>query len=246
MYLRQICRVMSGLAGFGLLIAAWPVLADDFGSEGGSPATAPGKYAGVVPGSATKNPLPPASGDAPRLIWTGFQPTATGSRVFLQTNQAVTYEVREGQPSKAGRSVLTVVLRGCRIHMANNHRSLDTRAFPTPVQGFAAKQHKNDVELTVSLRERATAAMGTQAGPDGTQFLVLDFPPGKAEEISSPTRSGPAASDVLTVSESDQGGMRASQDEGAEPSSTPQKPRAKGRKARNGEDSSAHAGAPSP
>jgi hypothetical protein len=245
MYLRKICRVMSSLAGLGLLIVAWPVLAGDVGNESALAPGPAGKYAGVAPGSASKNPLPPAPADTPRLIWTGFQPTATGSRVFLQTTQAVTYEVREGQPSKSGRSVMTVVLRGCRIHMANNRRSLDTRAFPTPVQGFAAKQHKNDVELRVSLRERATAAMGTEAGPDGTQFLVLDFPPGKAEDIASPAQSEASTSDVLTASETPQGVMRASQDESAEHSSAPKKSRARGKDS-SSEGTPGNTGASSP
>jgi hypothetical protein len=97
--------------------------------------------------------------------------------------------------------------------------------------------------LRVSLRERATAAMGTETGPDGTQFLVLDFPPGKAEEIASPGESGPTPSDVLTVSESPEGVMRASQDEAAEPSGAHKTPGPKARPDRNGGNT---AGASSP
>ncbi len=237
MHVRKISRVMSSLAWAGLLaVTARPSVADELVTAENAGGTA--KYAGVAPGSASKNPLPPAPADAPMLIWTGFQPTPTGSRIFLQTNQAVSYEVREGQPSKSGKSVLTVILRGCRIYMANNQRSIDTRAFATPVQGFSAKQHKGDVELRISLRAKATAAMGTEAGPDGTQFLVLDFPPGKAEEIASPGH-GASTSDVLTLSDASEGVMRTSRDEADEQGAPPKKSGAKGGQASGTDGASA-------
>jgi len=40
------------------------------------------KYGGVTPGSNVSNPLPQSPQSPPHLIWTGFQPTATG-RVFF-------------------------------------------------------------------------------------------------------------------------------------------------------------------
>jgi len=143
-------------------------------------APASGKYGGVTPGTGASNPLPQPPASPPHLIWTGFQPTASGSRVFIQTTVPVEYEVKEGHVSKGGHSTLTVLLRGCRIHMANNRRKLDTRAFPTPVQSISAKQRRNDVELLISLREPASATPGVEAGPNGTRFLVFDFPPGTA------------------------------------------------------------------
>jgi hypothetical protein len=153
------------------------------------------------------------------LIWTGFQSTPTGSRVFLQTTSPVSYEIQEGRASKSGRSTLTVVLRRCRIHMANNQRRLDTRAFPTPVQSFVTKQKRGDVDLRIALREPATATPGTEAGPDGTQFVFLDFPPGKAEIIESPKRTDAAGEGELSLPADEWG-------EAAQP-----KGKAKGRKA---------------
>jgi hypothetical protein len=141
------------------------------------------KYGGVTPGSNTSNPLPQSPQNPPHLIWTGFQPTATGSRVFFQTTVPVEFEVKEGRLSKGGHSTLTVRLRGCRINLANNRRKLDTRAFPTPVQSVSAKQRGKDVELLITLREPASSTPGTEAGPNGTRFLVFDFPPGKAVPI---------------------------------------------------------------
>jgi len=126
-------------------------------------------------------PQPPP-GSSPYLIWTGFQPTATGSRVFLQTTAPVEFEMNPGRVSK-GKSILTVTLRGCRIHMANNRRKLDTRAFPTPVQSVSARQRGKNVELLIAMREAATATSGTESGPNGSAFVVLEFPPGTATPI---------------------------------------------------------------
>ena len=138
------------------------------------------KYDGVAPGQTAKNPLPAAPKGGPYLVWTGFQMTATGSRIFLQTNQQVPFDLDEGAAKKSGKSKLAVLLRGCRIHMANNRRKIDTRFFATPISGLSARQRGRDVEVRVALRERAEAVPHSETGPDGTQFVVLDFPPGKA------------------------------------------------------------------
>jgi hypothetical protein len=143
------------------------------------------KYDGVVPGGAAKNPLPAAPTGGPYLVWSGFQMTPTGSRVFLQTTRAVEFDLAEGTAKKSGKSAVSVLLRGCRIHMANNRRSVDTRFFATPIAGFSAKQRGRDVEVKVALRESASAVPHSEAGPDGTQFIVLDFPPGKATPETS-------------------------------------------------------------
>ena len=150
------------------------------------------KYDGVVPGPVGKNPLPAAPKGGPYLVWTGFQMTATGSRVFLQTTQPVQFDLNEGAAKKSSHSTLAVLLRGCRIHMANNRRSLDTRAFATPVQSVLAKQSRKDVELLITLREPASSTPATEPGPNGTRFLVFDFPPGKAAVIEE---KAPAGSD---------------------------------------------------
>lgn len=142
--------------------------------------SASAKYDGVVPGGTGKNPLPAAPTGGPHLVWTGFQMTAGGSRVFLQTTQPVPFDLLDGASKKPGTTTMAVLLRGCRIHMANNRRNIDTRFFATPVAGFSAKQRGRDVEVKVALREPASAVPHSEAGPDGTQFLVLDFPPGKA------------------------------------------------------------------
>lgn len=138
------------------------------------------KYDGVVPGPTGKNPLPIPPKNGPHLVWTGFQMTATGSRVFLQTTKPVEFDLNEGTAKKSGKSTLGVILRGCRIFMANNRRNIDTRYFATPIAGVSARQRGRDVEVNIALRELAEAVPHSEPGPDGSQFVVMDFPPGKA------------------------------------------------------------------
>lgn len=151
--------------------------------------TGPGaeKYVGVVPGPNAKNPLPKAKKTPPRLIWSGFKSGAGGgSQVFFQTNQPVTFEV---VPSKDGNAkTLSVFLKNCRIHLRNNGRNLDTRFFATPVEGVKARQRRNDVELRIALKEPSSPTPRTEPGPDGSQFLVLEFPPGQPVAVTAPAR----------------------------------------------------------
>jgi hypothetical protein len=153
------------------------------------------KYDGVVPGLAGKNPLPAAPQGGTYLVWTGFQMTASGSQVFLQTTRPVEVDTQEGR--RPGKAVLALVLRNCRIHMANNRRKIDTRYFATPVAAISAKQKGRDVEVRIALREPVTSVPRSEAGPEGTQFVVLDFPPGQAasetsalQDLSPDTRDG--------------------------------------------------------
>jgi len=87
----------------------------------------------------------------------------------------------------AGRAPrLSVLLRNCRIHLKNNARRIDTRFFASPVEEVSARQRRKDVELAVTLEATATPTARTEAGPDGTSFLVLSFPPGKAQAAAAP------------------------------------------------------------
>jgi hypothetical protein len=164
------------------------------------------KYDGVVPGPNAKNPLPSAPGGGIHLVWTGFQMTDVGSRVFLQTTTPVEFDVKEGHVSKAGKSTLEIRLHGCRIYMANNRRKIDTRFFATPVSGLSARQKHGDVEVLINLREVVNVTPRHEAGPDGTQFLVLDFPPGKATiESAVSSRLAPGQGDVDSTRDLDSG-----------------------------------------
>jgi hypothetical protein len=146
--------------------------------EPAAPGSGGEKYVGVIPGPDARNPLPKAKKAPPHLIWSGFKSgEGGGSQVFFQTNLPVTFEV---VPATAGKPrEMSVFLRNCRIHLRNNRRNLDTRFFATPVQGVSARQRRKDVELRIALKEPTSPTPRTEAGPDGTQFLVLDFPPGQ-------------------------------------------------------------------
>jgi hypothetical protein len=163
------------------------------------------KYDGVVPGPAGKNPLPAAPAGGTYLVWTGFQMTSNGSQVFLQTTRPVEADSREA--GKSSHPTLAVLLRDCRIHMANNRRKIDTRYFATPVSAISAKQKGRDVEVRISLRERVASTPHNQPGPDGTEFLVLDFPPGKAAPEPSALQDLAGGADMQGATE--EGGTRA-------------------------------------
>jgi hypothetical protein len=138
-------------------------------------------YAGVSPGSEARNPLGNPRSDPPRLVWTGFKMAGDRSEIFLQTTRTVSYEL--GDPVvRAGQPRLTVFLRNCRIHLRNNGRRIDTRFFASPVEEVSARQRRKDVEILVSLEASAAPSARTEPGPDGTQFLVLSFPPGRAQQ----------------------------------------------------------------
>jgi hypothetical protein len=173
------------------------------------------RYDGVVPGSAERNPLPAAPPGGPYLVWTGFQMTAAGSRVFLQTTQPVQYDLTEGRVSRSGKSTLTVRLSNCRIFMANNRRKIDTRYFATPVSAVSARQKRHDIEVRIALREVAAGVPHVEPGPDGTQFVVIDFPPGTAapepSALSDMARASgiPDGSQEMTAEDPDGAGAAA-------------------------------------
>ena len=194
---------------FFVLLLSTPALAQPAAPE---PEPAPAtnarsgqKYDGVAPGAGTKNPLPQAPDGGPYLVWTGFQMTAGGSRVFLQTTRSVMFDVKHGGSGKASKSMLEVLLHGCRIHMANNQRKIDTRYFATPVFFVSARQKGKDVEVRIGLRERVSVTPREEAGPDGTQFLVVDFPPGTAEP-EPPSLAEPTSNTEISDSEQMQAG----------------------------------------
>ncbi len=174
-----------------LLWLAAPVPVDRVLDEPSAAAALGEKYVGVAPGAGGRNPLPgaAATSPSPRLIWSGFQMAEQGSRVFFQTTGPVTFDVASPQGK---RPRMSVFLRNCRIHLKNNRRNLDTRYFATPVAGVSAVQRRKDVELRIALKEPASATPRTEAGPDGTQFVVLDFPPGRP--AADPPPRAPAES----------------------------------------------------
>jgi hypothetical protein len=150
----------------------------------------------VAPGPEARNPLPAAGLKPTHLIWTGFQKSGSSGRVFLQTNAPVTYDL---VPAKDGRGrAVSVMLRNCRIHMRNNARRIDARFFGTAVEEIVAHQRRKDVELRITVKPGAIPAPRTEPGPQGTQFLVLDF-----GEAGAPTPSSPQAQRTTTEAATD-------------------------------------------
>jgi len=129
------------------------------------------KYVGVSPELPRKNPLPPPKGTGPQLVWTGFQKSDSGPLVFLQTSTATPFEMGEASGKR-----VSVFLRNCRIHLDNNSRRLETRFFGTNVLSVQARQRKKDVEIIVTLKAPSVPTPRTDAGPDGSQYVVLAFP----------------------------------------------------------------------
>jgi hypothetical protein len=141
-----------------------------FAADGDEPANNE-KYEGVGADLARKNPLPPPKGTGPHLVWTGFRKADEGALVILQTSTATPFEVG---PASGKR--VSVFLRGCRIHLDNNSRRLETRFFGTNVLSVQARQRKKDVEIIVTLKAPSVPTSRTEAGPDGSQNVVLAFP----------------------------------------------------------------------
>jgi hypothetical protein len=134
----------------------------------------PGEYQGVRPGKIVLPPNPPKATGVPYLTWSGFMMTDHGSRVFLQFTQPVQYTVTDGVKE------VVVTVKGARIHKRNNGRMVNTRYFATPVAKVQARQHGKDVRVSILLRKAAKAEHKLEAGEQGYQFLMLDFPPGEA------------------------------------------------------------------
>lgn len=170
-------------------VAPHPARADDPPADERPAATAPAeRYVGVSPDAHPRNPLPLPARRPAKLVWTGFELQPKGSRVFFQTVGAVAYDVAPRNSTTGASQHVSVFLRNCRIHLANNRRNLDTRFFATPVAGVTARQRRHDVELEIVLKEPVNPNPRTEPGPDGTQFLVFDFPPGTPANVATDER----------------------------------------------------------
>jgi hypothetical protein len=162
------------------LFAAQPVPASPVVAAPVAPIATP--IFAVVPGGVGSPLAAGPKGGPPRLIWTGFQMTDGGSRVFVQTTGEVQLELANHKDS------VTVTLHNCRIHMRNNSRTLDTRFFATPVQQIVVHQRRRDIQLAIALKGSAQPTPSQQTGPDGSHFWVIDFAP-PAKLAAAPAKS---------------------------------------------------------
>jgi hypothetical protein len=180
-------RIRRAAAGAPLVVRNAPANNPADGDDVPPPETAaplvvgaPGEYKGVRPGKVALPPNPPKATGQPFLTWSGFMMTGHGSRVFLQFTQPVQYTVTDGAKE------VVVTVKGARIHKRNNGRMVNTRYFATPVAKVQARQHGKDVRVTIALRKAAKPEHKLEAGEQGYQFLMLDFPPTGEAAASQP------------------------------------------------------------
>jgi hypothetical protein len=149
-------------------IAAWLAAAQAPAAPAAAAKVLPPVFSVVPGGNGSPLSAAPRRGK-PQLVWTGFQVTESGSRVFVQTTTEVELKVAN---AKGG---VTVTLHNCRVHMRNNSRMLDTRFFASPVERIAVHQRRRDIQLDIALRAPAQSTPRQEAGPGGTHFWVIDF-----------------------------------------------------------------------
>ncbi|MBI2892399.1 MAG: hypothetical protein HYY06_02530 [Deltaproteobacteria bacterium] len=131
-------------------------------------------YQGVTPG--TPNPPPRIrvgrSRRRPVVTWPGFQVSAQGSRIFVQTSQPVAIQ------GIAGPSRLVYRLAGFVISTRNNRNPLVTAHFNTPVTSAYLRRRGRDVELVIELRAQVEPMISNSPGENGLQFVFFEFPSG--------------------------------------------------------------------
>ncbi|WIG96370.1 AMIN domain-containing protein [Myxococcus sp. SDU36] len=98
------------------------------------------------------------------LTLVGFQQQPGASRVFIRTNEPVSYSV-----SEQGRSVV-LELENTHVDASNNTLPLDTSFFATPVSRVDPSASGRDVRITIQLRQAAPF----QARQEGN-VISLDF-----------------------------------------------------------------------
>ena len=155
-----------------------------------------GFYSGV---SIQGNQLPrhPADkvGAGPAtMTWTGFERTATGSRVFFQLSNEADYTINQ----KNG--VITVRMRRTKVNVRNNLRRLDLSYFKTPVQMVKVRRKGKDAVATITLKTDATPEVSyVDSGGSGYKLLVLSFTHSSGA-VSAPTRTNAGTSDEGSAS----------------------------------------------
>jgi hypothetical protein len=146
----------------------------------GARAHRPEEYGGVTPGVS----LPPGfrriaragAMRAPVVAWPGFQMQPGGSRVFVaMTRPAVITETRT--PLQR-----VFHIAGGRVALSNNRRPLITEAFDTPAIRAFLHPVRGGVDLVVIVRAEVEHRMSQEVGPQGLNFVYVDFPPFQAPE----------------------------------------------------------------
>ncbi|MDD5307875.1 MAG: hypothetical protein PHU25_11195 [Deltaproteobacteria bacterium] len=151
-------------------------------------------YQGVVPGSGNTLPRVAELKGKPGIwvTWPGFIMRADGgSRIFLQTTGALSYE-RTDKNKK-------IVLRfyDTKIYLSNNQNPLVTSHFNCPVNRAYLKKTRKYVELVLEMRAAEAPAITQEKDADGYTYFFVDFasgnfppPPPPPESSARPSFSG--------------------------------------------------------
>jgi hypothetical protein len=132
-----------------------------------------GYYRGVVPGHGIVPPRARMLKSARQnlVTWPGFEMTASGSRIFVQSLRPISYS----RADEANRVVF--VLQNTRIHLRNNRNPLVTESFNTPVGTAYLRPRGRDTLLILDMKVGSSPSI-SQVTEGGYSFLFLDFPGG--------------------------------------------------------------------
>jgi colicin import membrane protein len=112
------------------------------------------------------SPEPAASGRRKTLEIVGFQQKTGGSRVYVRTNEPVSYKVSEG------RNEIVLMLENTQIGKGNNTRALDTSFFDTAVARVDPTVGPDrSVRVSIKLKEQVSV----QTRQEGNT-ISLEFP----------------------------------------------------------------------
>ncbi len=133
-------------------------------------------YTGVTPGSGNTLPkvtaLKGKSGNW--VTWPGFSMLDNGgSRIFLQTTAALTYQVVK---KKRG---VTLKFAEVKVFLSNNRNPLITTHFNTPLRRAYLKRRHKSVELVMELKVAVEPAISQTVDKDGYHYMFIDFPAGR-------------------------------------------------------------------
>jgi len=180
------------LAGCACVILMHPGLAGaqqrDSGALVGDSLAEGDEYRGVVPGRDHRPPRArrlPSDGRRTWVTWPGFEVSAEGSRVFIQTTAPVTYR-RADEPGQ-----VVLVLENTRIHLSNNRNSLVTEHFDTPVARIYLRRERRNTVLVLEMKVAAEPTI-RESTQGEYSFLFLEFPPGNYPMPAADATSRPA------------------------------------------------------
>lgn len=138
-------------------------------------------YRGVIPGKRDEvehlselKRRAQSSADPNPITWIGFQPEDDKTRVFIQAPRPVEYRLRDASEGND----LILIFRNATIPKRNFSRFIDTTHFDRIVQRIEATERSGaTVEVTLSMRDKATPQLSTEGG-----YLYIDFAHGGGED----------------------------------------------------------------